>query len=191
MLGLKHKFGSVYHPQSQGCVERMNRMLKEKMAKAMYQTKLNWVQALPLALMSTRMSMRDGHGATPCELHMGRMFAGPEHSLKNVGGVRTDPGVKGMCLTFAKFSPPTSQDAVKDSPAQKGDLTSPGAAELPSHVLLKVLKRKWTESRWTGPFKVAERTSHTVRLQGKGSTWFHISHTRPIEDIKRGTTEAE
>ncbi|XP_070405661.1 uncharacterized protein [Nothobranchius furzeri] len=40
-------------------------------------------------------------------------------------------------------------------------------------VLLKVTKRKWTEPRWTGPYRVTERTSHAVRLDGKGDTWYH------------------
>ncbi|KAK0134687.1 Gag-Pol polyprotein [Merluccius polli] len=34
-------------------------------------------------------------------------------------------------------------------------------------VLLKVIKRKWSEPRWTGPYRVTERTSHAVRLDGK------------------------
>ncbi|KAG8013674.1 hypothetical protein GBF38_022154 [Nibea albiflora] len=32
-------------------------------------------------------------------------------------------------------------------------------------VRLKVIKRKWSEPRWTGPYKVTERTSHPVRLR--------------------------
>lgn len=50
-MGLKYKFGSVYHPQSQGRVERMNQSLKTKLAKIMAETKTNWVAALPVALM--------------------------------------------------------------------------------------------------------------------------------------------
>lgn len=54
MLGIKQKFGCVYHPQSQGAGERANGMLKAKLVKirADAQYKLNWVDALPFALMS-------------------------------------------------------------------------------------------------------------------------------------------
>lgn len=57
MLRLQHRFGSVYHPQSQGRVERMNCNLKDKLAKICHSTTMNWVQALPLALLTIRQSV--------------------------------------------------------------------------------------------------------------------------------------
>lgn len=41
MLELKHQFGAVYHQQSQGKVERMNRTRKEKLAEIMSTTSMN------------------------------------------------------------------------------------------------------------------------------------------------------
>ncbi|XP_049579093.1 uncharacterized protein [Syngnathus scovelli] len=48
-----------------------------------------------------------------------------------------------------------------------------------SWVYLKSLKQKWAEPRWTGPYEVTERTSHALRLRGKGATWFHLSQCAP------------
>ncbi|XP_062413629.1 uncharacterized protein LOC134105129 isoform X2 [Pungitius pungitius] len=52
-------------------------------------------------------------------------------------------------------------------------------------VLLRVIKRKWSEPRWTGPYQVEERTSHAVRLRGKGDTWYHWSQCAPADEPGR------
>ncbi|GCC40624.1 hypothetical protein chiPu_0024816 [Chiloscyllium punctatum] len=49
-LGLKYAFGTVYNPQSQGKVERMNQSIKGKIGKVCAQTKLSWVEALPFTV---------------------------------------------------------------------------------------------------------------------------------------------
>ncbi len=56
MLGIEQKFGCVYHPNSQGSVDRANGTLKAKLAKTIAdsQNKSNWMQALPLVLMYMR-----------------------------------------------------------------------------------------------------------------------------------------
>ncbi|XP_068998257.1 uncharacterized protein [Embiotoca jacksoni] len=53
----------------------------------------------------------------------------------------------------------------------------------------KVIKRKWSEPRWTGPFRVTERTSHAVRLEGKGDTWYHLSQCAPGLEPQRTLQE--
>ncbi|KAI4888716.1 hypothetical protein NFI96_003917 [Prochilodus magdalenae] len=75
-----------------------------------------------------------------------------------------------------------------------------GASKVPTAewVLLKVLKRKWSEPRWTGPYQVMERTSHAVRVKGKVDTWYHWSQcaaaeapTRSLEETHRDLCTTE
>uniref|UniRef100_A0A0F8AK73 Uncharacterized protein n=1 Tax=Larimichthys crocea TaxID=215358 RepID=A0A0F8AK73_LARCR len=74
------------------------------------------------------------------------------------------------------------------SQQEAGKHTPPPEAEW---VLLRVTKRKWSEPRWTGPFQVTERTSHAVRLRGKGDTWFHWSQCAAAEEPQRSLSEIQ
>ncbi|XP_053194179.1 uncharacterized protein LOC128378637 [Scomber japonicus] len=190
-LGLKHAFGTVYHPQSQGKVERMNQTIKGKIGKICADSKLNWVDALPIALMSIRSSVNSITGFTPYELMCGQQFPGP-----GAGGV--------ICQTipFLEYKPYYDQLTALVSVFSKqvaeikgGEEKAPPPRDT-KWVLLKVFKRKWSEPRWTGPYQVTERTSHAVRLKGKGETWFHWSMctatdppTRTMEEIRKDLKE--
>lgn len=67
-FGIKHKFGAVYHPQSQGLVERANRTIKEGLAKVCAETKLTWVAALPIVLYGIRSCPNSKLGISPHEV---------------------------------------------------------------------------------------------------------------------------
>ncbi|KAL4005223.1 hypothetical protein ACER0C_004936 [Sarotherodon galilaeus] len=167
MLGVQHKFGTVYHPQSQGKVERMNLNLKNKLAKICAQTGLNWVAALPIALMTIRCSVNQSTGFTPYELLTGRQFPAPwttfpeeQPRKSNRSHAEYFNELKALVSSFTTQVTSGGPPAEKEVPEAKA-------------VWLKVIKRKWKEPRWTGPYEVTARTSTAVRLKGKGDTWFH------------------
>ncbi|XP_029685830.1 uncharacterized protein K02A2.6-like [Takifugu rubripes] len=168
-MGIKHKFGTVYHPQSQGKVERMNSNIKTKLAKIMKETGLNWVEALLLALMTIRHTVNRATGFTPFVLHHGRPFPRPGHPMTE--GAVVHPKVmfkllNYMCSSFSLQIPP--------EPQERPDLTGE------EYLLLKVLKRKWQEPRWTGPHRVTARTDTAIWFEGRGDTWFHLSQCAKV-----------
>ncbi len=67
-----NEFLTQFHPQSQGRVDRMNQILKGKLTKICAQTGLNWVTALPIALMAIRGSTNPVTKLTPHEMVTGR-----------------------------------------------------------------------------------------------------------------------
>ena len=65
MLVIRHLTTSAYHPQTNGCVERMHYILESMLAKASSQ-EISWVPQLPFALFALRqMPNRE----TGCSLH--------------------------------------------------------------------------------------------------------------------------
>ena len=76
-LGIKQRLGAVYHPQSQGMCKRMNGVLKNRIVKICQHTGLNWIAALPLALMVCRSSDLPDLHMTPHELVTGRLMPTP------------------------------------------------------------------------------------------------------------------
>ncbi|XP_051807624.1 uncharacterized protein LOC127535005 [Acanthochromis polyacanthus] len=180
MLGLQHAFGTVYHPQSQGKVERMNQNLKGKLAKTCAHTGMTWLDALPVALMSVRSTINRSTGFTPFELSTGRQFPGPREPLEISAGEKQigyKPYFDQLTALVTAFS-----TQVTDKREEVKENQEPNSAEW---VLLKVFKRKWSEPLWSGPFQVTERTSHAVRLRGRGDTWYHWSMCVPAQEPQR------
>ncbi|XP_078795052.1 uncharacterized protein LOC144988492 [Oryzias latipes] len=73
--------------------------------------------------------------------------------------------------------------ALKDVPPAD----SPGADLADwTHVYVKAYKRKWSEPRLTGPYRVTARTTSAVQLQGRHNKWYHYSMLRPCLSQERG-----
>ena len=71
-LGVRQKFTSLYHPQTNGVVERFNRVLKESVKIAKSQG-LDWKEVLLQRVEIYRFTPHSSTGKTPFELSRGRI----------------------------------------------------------------------------------------------------------------------
>lgn len=109
-------------------------------------------------------------GFTPYELQTGRAMPGPQGKVAGAAEVEAQRSHRQYFYELQNM-PSVFSKQVTCREGESPEHTVPGA----DWVLLKVIKRKWSEPRWTGLYQVVERTSHAVWLQGKGETWYHWS----------------
>ncbi len=155
---------------------------QRKLAKICAQTKLTWLSALPLVLMSVRSSVNRIPGFTPFELLTGRSFPGPSTPL------RPDQITPlSHCVYFDKLTA-----LIKQFSQQVTADNEPEPIPPPTEwVRLKKFRRKWNEARWSVPLRVTSRTSHCVRLAGKGDTWYHLSSCVACDPPSRSLAQTE
>jgi hypothetical protein len=82
-LGTQAKFSSVYHPQSNGAVERANGLIFSGIKKCLFdQKKGKWVDELPKVIWSHNTTVSRATGFTPFRLLFGTEAMTPEE-IKN------------------------------------------------------------------------------------------------------------
>ena len=72
ILGIKQIRTSVYHPQTDGLVERYNRTIKSILRKLVSDSGRDWATKLPLVLFAIRCHVQSSLGFSPFELLFGR-----------------------------------------------------------------------------------------------------------------------
>ena len=72
-LGITYYLHCAWRPQSSGKVERANQFLKS-VIKITQETSLGWKEALPIALLHTRIAPKEQVGLSPYEMLYGRPF---------------------------------------------------------------------------------------------------------------------
>ena len=73
-LGVTYYLHCAWRPQSSGKVERTNQFLKSVIRKTTQETSLGWKEALPIALLHTRIAPKEQLGLSPYEMLYGRLL---------------------------------------------------------------------------------------------------------------------
>ncbi len=176
-------FLTQFHPQSQGRVERINQTLKEKLSKICAQKSLNWVTALPIAIMAIRGSTNRATKLTPHKMVTGRRMPRGDREtieIEDVDKLKSELDKYVTTLTkihasiFQTESRPreTPDESNRSGPIAVGDLVN-----------IKVYRRKWDEPRREGPYEVTSATHTSIKVQGS-NFWYHISHCLKINTNK-------
>ena len=95
LLQVKQLHTSVYHPQTDGLVERFNKMLKQMLKKVMDIDGKNWDQLLPRVLFAVREVPQAATGFSPFELLYGRRPRPPRPRQGGVGESAINPSHHG------------------------------------------------------------------------------------------------
>ncbi|KAL0149045.1 hypothetical protein M9458_055660 [Cirrhinus mrigala] len=182
-------------PQAQSTAEKVNGILKSKINKICASTKLNWVDALPLALMSYRMQTNRITHLTPHEMLTGRPMPVP-YSRGPYKGPPLEQLQMELRLYMKKLTAIHKAICVQEKkrePCEETETTSPVVPG--DQVYLRVFRRKWHEPRREGPYKVTAATPTAIQVEGS-NTWYHLNHcTRvpkpKVRESRHETTEQE
>ena len=81
-LGVQHYRSSVYHPESQGAIERFHQTFKNMIRAYCLEYQMERDQGIHLLLFAVRESVQESLGFSPFKLVFGRTVRGPLKILK-------------------------------------------------------------------------------------------------------------
>lgn len=82
-LQIKHQTSSVYHPQSQGALERFHQHLKSLIRAYCTELEADWEEGLPWLLLAAREVVQESTGFSPNDLVFGHAVRGPLAIVKD------------------------------------------------------------------------------------------------------------
>ena len=174
-LGITYYLHCAWRPQSSGKVERANQYLKSVIKKITQETSLGWNEALPIALLHTRIAPKEQVGLSPYEVLYGRtfvyvndLFLDPEAQTLWSYTMATRQFQQDICLLCVNQDPKDSKVSPLYAPR--------------TQVLIKVWKggspKSQLQPTWKVPYPVILSTPTAVKVPGHDS-WIHYSRVKP------------
>ncbi|CAJ0960675.1 unnamed protein product [Ranitomeya imitator] len=188
---------SVYHPQSDGLVERFNKTLMSMLRKAIEKDGRDWDCLLPYLMFSIREVPQASTGFSPFELLYGRHPRGLLDIAKETWEVEVTPHrsviehVALMQQRIAKVMPIVKEHLLQAQEAQARVYNrsarvrqfNPGDRVL---VLVPTVESKFL-AKWQGPYEVVEKlgeVNYKIHQPGRRKPFqvYHVNLIKPWQD---------
>ena len=169
LLGISSLRTTAYHPQANGLVERVHRVIKERLCARGGST--NWMDHLPMVLLGIRTSVREDTGLCPAELVYGTALHLPGEFLSPPDPDTPPPStafVDQLRRVLAAHRPP---QAVHHRPLGPSPAIPRSLLDV-THVFVRVdaVRRPLTRP-YVGPYSVISKTPKTFVLSKAGVPW--------------------
>ncbi|CAF1310430.1 unnamed protein product [Adineta ricciae] len=188
-MNINHAFSAVYHPATNGQVERFNATFCTQLAKYYNENTSDWDEYLQSIVYAYNTGIHSTTGYPPYELAFGRKQKSPFDSTSQ-DITFTKPNefyeylqkTRRILMNAARVAIRRQQNTTrqrynknrKDASYDLGDL-----------VFLKVCtSRQKLDERWTGPWQVIDKKGeqhYLIQLDGEEkTTWAHINQLKPL-----------
>ena len=193
-LGITRTRASAYHPQGNGQVERMNRTLKDMLAKMVEENQRNWDKILQKAVFAYRVSINESTGFTPYLVNFGRspqppidVMFGQQLSKETPTNVpefvrEVRKSIRVACDKIRRNLKKSRQIRREAQRVNTGDPINIGDRVYLFVPAVKSERTKKLSSLWRGPYTVVDKTSPVNYLiQLVGGTSKSIVHRNRLK----------
>ncbi|UYV64959.1 hypothetical protein LAZ67_3002565 [Cordylochernes scorpioides] len=174
LLGINRIRTSLYHPATNGLVERFHRQLKDSLR---CHDSTSWSLKLPLVLLGIRSSLREDLNTTTAELVYGKPLTLPGTFFEDPPSASspTEPWLEDFKRAMASLKP------APNKPHGNRHVYVPKPLEICSHVYLRRdLILPPLAPPYDGPYEVLFRKLKIYKLKfKKRSTWVSIDRLKP------------
>lgn len=197
ILGIQRLRTSVYHPQTDGLVERYNKTIKNMLRKVISETGRDWDQKLPLILFAIRTHEQRSTGYSPFEILFGRKARTLLDMASEQWEEEEEEG-QPLCKYAAELKSSLSHiwgtvhehmEKAQTAQKQQYDRNSllrefqPGDKVL---LLLPTTENKLL-SKWQGPFVIERKITPVTYsvlqpLRAGGKQIYHVNHLKKWEE---------